>query len=142
MKQPLVVRGPGIAPGTHVSQLTLNTDLYSTFSEIAGVPEDRDGRSLMPLLRDEALAWRNQVLLEKLTGGGATDFYGVRTDSGYKYVEYKNGEKELYDLQADPYELESFDETADPVLLNDLKAKLEALKSCSGQACREAEDAP
>lgn len=145
MKQPLMVRGPGIAPGTHVSQLALNTDLYSTFSEIAGVPQDRDGRSLMPLLRGESPSgWRNQILLEKLSGEGNTpDFFGVRTEEGYKYVEYKNGEKELYYLKDDPYELESQHNKAESApLIADLKVKLEALKSCSGQTCREAEDAP
>ena len=49
--------------------------------------------------------------------------YGaIRTES-HKYVEYDNGEKELYDLQADPYELDNVYESADPSLLEDLKAK-------------------
>jgi N-acetylglucosamine-6-sulfatase len=74
-------------------------------------------------------------------GRQAPDFQAVRTDT-HKYVEYNNGEKELYDLQNDPYELENFYETADSSLLEDLKAKLEALKSCSEEGCREAEDAP
>ena len=71
----------------------------------------------------------------------ATDFQSVRTET-HKYVEYDNGEKELYDLTVDPYEMESIHETADPVLVEDLKAKLEALKSCSEEGCKEAEDAP
>jgi hypothetical protein len=49
---------------------------------------------------------------------------------------------ELYDLEADPYELESIHESADPALVEDLKAKLEALKSCSEEGCWEAEDSP
>jgi hypothetical protein len=63
----------------------------------------------------------------------ATDFQSIRTET-HKYVEYNNGEKELCDLTADPYELESLHESADPALLEDLKAKLEALKSCSEDA--------
>jgi N-acetylglucosamine-6-sulfatase len=70
----------------------------------------------------------------------------VRTE-GYKYVEYGNGEEELYDLGADPYdlgadpyELVSLHETADPSLLEDLRERLEALKECSGDRCRESED--
>jgi N-acetylglucosamine-6-sulfatase len=74
-------------------------------------------------------------------GRQAPDFQAVRTET-HKYVEYENGEKELYDLEADPYELESLHETADPSLVEDLKAKLEALKGCSEEGCREAEDAP
>ena len=72
---------------------------------------------------------------------GELAFEAVRTER-YKYVEHENGEKELYDLQNDPYELESLHESADPALIEDLKAKLEALKSCSEEGCREAENAP
>ena len=60
----------------------------------------------------------------------------------HKYVEYDTGEVELYDLEADPYEMESIHETADPALVEELKAKLDALKSCSEEGCQEAEDAP
>jgi N-acetylglucosamine-6-sulfatase len=57
----------------------------------------------------------------------------------YKYIEYRNGEKELYDLQADPYELESFDETADPALLAQLHSIVEGLASCDKDSCRVAD---
>jgi hypothetical protein len=73
--------------------------------------------------------------------GGQLAFQAVRTGT-HKYVEYENGEIELYDLEADPYEMESIHESADPALLEDLKARLEALRDCSEEGCREAEDAP
>jgi len=73
--------------------------------------------------------------------GQSPGFQAVRTET-HKYVEYNNGEKELYDLSADPYEMESIHETADPALVEDLKARLDALKSCSKEGCKEAEDAP
>jgi N-acetylglucosamine-6-sulfatase len=57
-------------------------------------------------------------------------------------VEYGDGEEELYDLEADPYELDNVYETADPSLVEDLKRRLDALRSCTGDRCREAEDAP
>jgi N-acetylglucosamine-6-sulfatase len=72
--------------------------------------------------------------------GDQLAFEAVRTQT-HKYVEYDNGDVELYDLEADPYELESVHESAAPALLEDLKAKLEALKGCSEEGCREAEDA-
>jgi len=37
--------------------------------------------------------------------------------------------------------MESLYESADPSLVEDLKAKLEALRSCSEEGCRQAEDA-
>ena len=67
-------------------------------------------------------------------------YKAVRTET-HKYVEYETGEKELYDLEADPYELDSIYESADPSLLEDLKTKLDALTSCAAEACGEAEAA-
>jgi hypothetical protein len=77
----------------------------------------------------------------KTGAGGQLAFEAVRTET-HKFVEYDNGEVELYDLEADPYELESIHESADPTLVEDLKTKLEDLKSCSEEACREAENTP
>jgi arylsulfatase A-like enzyme len=142
-----------------VENLVLNTDLASTFAELGGIDGfEADGRSLAPLMRgEEPPSWRSAVLLEafldgKSAGGGGdgegdegsrtdqTAFQAVRTET-HKYVEHENGEKELYDLANDPNELENIYETADPALVEDLKARLEALRDCSGDGCHEAEDA-
>ena len=140
---PLFVRGPGVPAGSEVEELALNTDFAPAFAELAGVEfdEEADGRSLAPLLRGENPPWRSSILLEGFVGKGDRVYGAVRTKD-HKYVEYGNGEEELYDLQNDPYELDSLHESADASLLEDLKARLEALRSCSGDGCREAEDAP
>jgi arylsulfatase A-like enzyme len=139
---PLFVRGPRIPAGSQVEELTLNTDFAPTFAELAGVEFDEaDGRSLVPLMRGENPAWRSAVLLEGFVGKGDRVYGALRTKT-HKYVEYGNGEEELYDLQNDPFELESVHETADTSLSEDLKARLEALRDCEGDGCREAEDAP
>jgi N-acetylglucosamine-6-sulfatase len=166
---PLFVRGPGVPAGSKMDALALNTDFAPTFADLAGVEFPADGRSLAPLLNgEEPTSWRSAVLLERLpveegggggkgkgkgkgkTGpggvpkgpsGGSPAFEAVRTEA-HKYIEYDNGEAELYDLANDPYELENVYGTADPSLLEDLEAKLDALKSCSEEGCREAEDAP
>ena len=44
------------------------------------------------------------------------------------------------DLQPDPYELENIYDTADSSVVENLKGRLEALRDCSGDGCREAED--
>jgi hypothetical protein len=72
---------------------------------------------------------------------GKLAYQAVRTET-HKFVGYENGDRELYDLEADPYELESIHESADPTLLEDLMAKLGALRSCSEEGCRQDEDAP
>ena len=56
-------------------------------------------------------------------------------------MEYANGERELYDMQTDPYQLQNFAATADPALLADLAARLDQLRVCAAAVCRSAEDA-
>ena len=58
----------------------------------------------------------------------------------YLYVEYHNGERELYDLRKDPYELHNTYDAADAVILRRLEGRLAALRGCTGAACRDAED--
>ncbi len=160
---PLFVRGPGVPAGSETEKLTINTDFAPTFADLAGVEFPSDGRSFAPLLRGEGPAWRSSILIERLNTGqsgeeeandegkgkgkgkgkadrGAPPYEAIRTGT-HKYIEYENGERELYDLEADPYELDNVYESADPTLVEDLEARLEALRGCSEDGCREAEDA-
>jgi N-acetylglucosamine-6-sulfatase len=145
---PFFVRGPAVPAGSKTQKLALNTDLAPTIADLAGVEFSGDGRSLTPLLREEdSPSDRTSILLEAFTneeaqGAQATlpNYQAVRTET-HKYVEYDNGEKELYDLAADPYELENVYENADASVLEDLRTRLDALRSCSEEGCWEAEDA-
>ena len=151
---PLYVRGPEVFAGSKTDKLLLNTDLAPTFADLAGTSFPSDGRSFKPLLEGEESSWRSAILLERLEESSekgkkmkehieSVDDYhlyeAVRAGS-YKYIEYGNGERELYDLESDPYELDNIYESAAPSVLEDLKAKLDALKGCSGPSCQEAED--
>jgi N-acetylglucosamine-6-sulfatase len=143
---PLLVRGPDVAAGSTTRELTLNTDFFPTFTDLAGIrtPEYVDGRSLRPLLKGStSTTWRTAVLLEQSEAPEIDRaLYGIRTSDGRKYIEYEGGFKELYDLQDDPYELgNSYNATTPPV---GLAARLEALKSCPTEttSCRQAEDGP
>jgi arylsulfatase A-like enzyme len=141
---PLVVRGPGVPARGGVEQTTLNSDFAPTMAELAGVstPKFVDGRSLAPLLEGTPPAsWRSAFLLEAWSKNPKPIYLGVRTGT-HKYTEYKRGETELYDLSSDPYELESQHKNANPTLVESLKSRLEALKDCAGESCRDAEDAP
>jgi N-acetylglucosamine-6-sulfatase len=159
---PLYVRGPGVPAGSKIDNLVLNTDFAPTFAELAGIQFSADGRSLAPLLRGETPAWRSGILLERLPrtnnntegtdeegtneeaseeeGGNERAQEGIRTDS-YKYIEYESGDKQLYDLKTDPYEMENIYPSADSSLLANLKMRLDELKNCSGEGCQEAENA-
>jgi N-acetylglucosamine-6-sulfatase len=57
----------------------------------------------------------------------------------YLYVEYATGERELYDLSLDPYQLKNAYKTADPALVSQLKSRLGLLRNCARVDCRTAE---
>jgi len=148
---PLVVRGPGATQGAARSQIALNNDFAPTFASWAGVipPSFVDGRSLKQLLTtDPPASWRSAFLVEHRRSAEEHAYvrdipnYDAMRTSRYLYAEYETGEQELYDLRADPYETRSIYHSADASLREDLRARLNTLKACSGQGCRAAEDAP
>jgi N-acetylglucosamine-6-sulfatase len=64
-------------------------------------------------------------------------FEAIRTGR-YIYAEHTNGEKELYDLQNDPYELQSLhNDPAYASVRSDLAARLNQLQNCAGSGCRD-----
>jgi arylsulfatase A-like enzyme len=105
IRVPLVARWDALAlPPREVGRPVLNIDLASTITDAAGaeVP-GRDGRSLIPLLSGDNVPWRSKFLIEYF------DVYfpsycSIRTE-GWKYVQHRTGEEELYDLLRDPLEL-------------------------------------
>jgi hypothetical protein len=70
-----------------------------------------DGRSLRPLLSSapgdgSPVEWRDALVIEQWRENPAERWLGLRTQT-LKYVRYANGDQELYDLAADPDELEN-----------------------------------
>ena len=133
---PLLVRGPGVARGTTRDALVANIDLAPTILDLAGATPLRvmDGRSLVPDLATERSGPPRQILLE--SGTPHAPVRGVRTDR-YVYVEHPTGERELYDLDADPDELEN--RADDPAMADvraDLARRLDELRTCAGRSCR------
>lgn len=53
------------------------------------------------------------------------------------YVEYETGERELYNMVNDPYQLVNIYEGADQALINRLSSWVSRLSQCSGASCRE-----
>ena len=170
---PLIIRGPGIKPGTSTGELAANIDIAPTILELAGASADKsiDGRSLVPYMKDPALRSRRPILFESFVetadveangeptaqrtvkevqprraqGDGASasivappkDYEGIRLGP-YKYIEWPDGEKELYDITKDPYELNNVVRVAN---LSPIRAFLHAqlirLESCVGRTCQE-----
>lgn len=148
IRVPFMVRGPGIRPGTIVTQMTANIDLAPTFAELAGAEaaEFVDGRSFVPFLlgqEEKVTDWRKAILLE--TGYFDRDshviaYRGIRAGD-FTYIEYENGELEFYDLTADPYQLDNLAAGLDEESLSLLRSWLEQLTACQAEGCRAAETA-
>jgi N-acetylglucosamine-6-sulfatase len=190
---PLVIRGPGIKPGTETGELTANTDIAPTILNLAGVEPDKsvDGRSIVPFLRDPELRSDRPLIFESFVqsndveangaiastgegdggvpgGNGSTDpkpkepeagvssapgahggkahasilapplnYEGIRLGP-YKYIAWPDGEKELYDIEKDPNELNNLVKVPNLYpIRNFLHRQLRRYENCVGRECRE-----
>ncbi|MFN7145258.1 MAG: sulfatase-like hydrolase/transferase, partial [Myxococcota bacterium] len=105
VRVPLLVRAPGVAPREDARLVAMNLDVPATVAELAGLPVEGEGIGLGGALVDPDLPLRDHVFLETALGAWRV-WAGVVTER-WKYVEWGTGETELYDLAADPWELES-----------------------------------
>lgn len=142
IRVPLIVRGPGIPAGRRLDHIALNIDLAPTFAEIAGLPvyPSVDGRSLRPLFAAQPPSraeWRHNALIEywSLDAEGIPGFSALRTVDRL-YVEYQTGDRELYDLDQDPYQLQNQFGATPKAEIGPLAQRLETLRTCAGSACR------
>ena len=119
MRTPLVMRLPGGRHGD-IDQLVQNIDYAPTFLDLAGaeIPDDMQGRSLLPLLRgEEPREWRHALyyhFYEYPAEHMVKRHYGIRNER-WKLIHFYNDIDvwELYDLQRDPHELHNrFDDPA------------------------------
>jgi arylsulfatase A-like enzyme len=165
---PFLIRGPRIRPGGESGELVANVDVAPTILELAGVKADKsvDGRSMVPFLRDPELRTLRPILFEsfvetsdvnengaiaepgtqaRVSGSGASasiltppkDYEGIRLGP-YKYIAWPNGEKELYDLERDPNELNNIVRIPNYFpIRNYLHRELRDLENCVGRGCRE-----
>ncbi len=155
---PLVVTGPGVPAGRTVDEIVENIDLCPTFEELGGaaIPADVEGRSLVPLLHGQAVSqWRTAALVEHHRPEGWPDdpdapghrsgnpptYEAIRTATA-AYVEYVTGEKEYYDLAADPNELHNTYSSLNGDAKASLHALLNAIQNChDAQSCSVADRA-
>jgi arylsulfatase A-like enzyme len=169
IRVPLLIRGPGIPAGVRSNQYTVNVDLAPTITEVAGARPGRvmDGTSLLSFARSPAKTTPRTILLE--TGrapsgadadqdlrappgaGGAAGaafeltfpmYQGVHTRR-YAYFEYLDGERELYDLSVDPFQMQSkhLEPTYRSTMLA-LSRVLDRLRRCRGDSCFVQADIP
>ena len=148
IRVPFIMEGPGIRKNAHVSDLVSNIDFAPTILDAAKANAGRtmDGVSLLPkaksataTLPDRAIGLEANAPLfssEGMPHQYDKAYFGVRT-SRWKYVKWAYGLTELYDLQADPYELNNL--ASDPAYsstVSSMQTKMNALKACAGATCR------
>jgi arylsulfatase A-like enzyme len=144
-----------------------NMDFGPTFLELANVtiPDDFDGRSLVPLFDSDTSDWRTDFAVELNGTYGLVPVDTMQNVRGYiargmkvpfvptyralrtedwLYVEWYGGDEheyELYDVQRDRYQLSNLLATEEGraehrSTTEALHARLEELKRCAGSSCR------
>jgi len=114
----------------------MNVDDAETILDAVNVKAGRveDGTSLLPLWRDGGKELGRDLLIDNSPGAGHFD--GIRT-LHYKYAEYANGDRELYDLRNDPFELQSqHNNPSYSAIRAALATRLHNLIRCAGASCR------
>ena len=151
IKVPLVVVGPGVAPGSRNDDITMNIDLHPTFLELAGLPPSPsvDGHSLAPLLQGQPGPRRNIALVEHKQSAPSADdpdmaepkagdpptYVAMRMPDAL-YVEYLDGSGEVgyYDMTTDPDQLHNIAPDLSPARLKALHEAITANHACAGAA--------
>ena len=179
---PLIIRGPGIAPGSTVSVATSHTDLAPTIlhmAEAKNIPSYLDGTAVPGVTPDPLAENFEHAQIEHWGSGGADDkvdypeapgsinttYKALRIigqDYNYYYSVWCTNQHELYDMAADPgqmnnlyqnytsslearednhylFKLDVFEPAAAAYPVKRLESRLDALllvlKSCKADTC-------
>ncbi len=137
MRVPLAMRFPGRLPeGIRCDDLVSDLDLAPTILDAAGLGFGTavDGTSLLPRATGASGIWREDLMAETAGHG-----WGNLVDSrliyagNYKYIMNVGHSHELYDLEADPYELRNLiDSDAHSEVARDMRARLARWRAASG----------
>lgn len=121
---PLLMAGPSIPQGKTTKAFCYTTDLFPTLCELTGteIPTGLDGASLAPLLKGEAEQVRETMHFQY------RDFQSAIRKGNNKLISYQVDGKQtlqLFDLAADPWEMENLAER-DTAKAAELLTELEA----------------
>jgi N-acetylglucosamine-6-sulfatase len=159
---PLLIRGPGIPRGRTTKALVGDVDLAPTILDATPARPSRplDGRSVLPFARNVRLR-SLRPLLHTTAGQGAKGrtntreggtrgtqprvpaWSAVRT-TRWLYIEYRSGQREIYDLKRDPWQMNSVIDDprqAARTRRNTLRRLLDDLRRCRGRSCDDAANA-
>jgi arylsulfatase A-like enzyme len=136
IRVPLVIRGPGFGSGVEVDTPVANIDLAPTIAAAARVDllDPPDG---VALNGPDVLQVDDRPILLENYDGGRINSVGVRTRR-WSLITHPSGERELYDLEADPDQLDNLAGSTDRAVAQverDLMTALGTLEDCRGADC-------
>ena len=97
---PVVVAAPGHKAAQKTDRPAELLDVFPTLLELAGLPKDetQEGQSLVPLMKKPQREWNHPAITSFGLGN-----YSIRS-TNYRFIQYFDGSRELYDLRDDPHE--------------------------------------
>lgn len=142
---PLILYGSDLSNGKEIESFVQHVDLVPTFMELLDLEfadKSLDGKSLLPLIRDEERSLRSSVFAQ---AAAARETYAIRTED-YKYIWSSTPDPclhdfdpvdgqyqvELYDLNEDLEETENIVQNnpdLEEVMRSKLLSKVEELKN-------------
>ncbi len=131
IRVPLIVRDPRSDQPRTEAALVLNIDLAPTIAELAGLeaPKNVDGRSFAHLIEGNQRergerGWREDFLIElPIDPRQERDAFAAVRSSRWKYIMNNDRFEELYELDADPFELDNllFTDPTDSIVVQAVK---------------------
>lgn len=141
-KVPLWINWPETTTSRDAGQLLAHIDISATIAELGGakLPDFADGRSFAKLLGDESIvevdAIRQAVLVENWESrlnsvSKRKVVYSSMIGPSTMYTQWATGEKEYYDLEADPNQLDNSFESLSASEKDTLRAELHSIRQNS-----------
>lgn len=138
---PFIIAGPGIPSGLIDSEhFVSGLDILPTFLDAAkiGIPPSLTGKSLLPLIADKTISWRDHLIVEhgrNEPNGKEGGIRMVRTDS-FKYIVYAKGDhpEQFFNCEKDP------GETNNLIRNPEFKQEIEKLRETLKDYIKETQD--
>lgn len=114
IRMPLIIAGPGLGQGRRIEELVNMQSLFATSCDLAGleIPESVEFRSLRSLLEGQGTGGEDYIF------GAYRHFQRMIRSKEYKLIVYPEVKKvQLFDLAADPLEMNNLAEKQDYLLI-------------------------
>ena len=131
----LMFRVPGVTKSGGVTKRCVSLqDLYPTLLDLCQLqrPEHVDGKSVLPILQNPQADWQSTAISYLYN-----QYAAIRTEK-FRYIRYKEGQQELYDIRNDPHEWKNQANNPEyEKVIRELNDRLPAVKDMAPQLVRE-----